>query len=136
VAAVGMETSAFATIAAPEGVRGTAGWITELEQKNVLGQRLSHPVPATYLAPVSAGLAVTGAVAVFDTIGSGFPPALRSVLDRFMHQVRQSAENIAMHESIKALAIRDGLTGLYNHRYFQDRIQEEFARAKRYHHPL
>jgi len=34
------------------------------------------------------------------------------------------------------MAIRDGLTGLYNHRHFYDRLEEEFSRAGRYAAPL
>lgn len=41
-------------------------------------------------------------------------------------------ENIRMHERIKEFAIADGLTGLYNHRYFQEQLEKEFSRAKRY----
>jgi len=33
-------------------------------------------------------------------------------------------------------AIRDGLTGLYNHKYFMLRLDEELQRAKRYSRPL
>jgi diguanylate cyclase (GGDEF)-like protein len=33
-------------------------------------------------------------------------------------------------------AITDGLTGLYNHRYFQDRLDEESERARRFKIPL
>ena len=32
----------------------------------------------------------------------------------------------------KTLAITDGMTGLYNHRYFLERINEEFERTRRY----
>ncbi|HBE72646.1 MAG TPA: GGDEF domain-containing protein [candidate division Zixibacteria bacterium] len=32
-------------------------------------------------------------------------------------------------------AITDGLTGLYNHRYFQDRLEEELERSQRYGQP-
>ncbi|MFH1539493.1 MAG: diguanylate cyclase [bacterium] len=41
-------------------------------------------------------------------------------------------ENIRMHERIKEFAIADGLTGLYNHRYFQEQLEKEFSRARRY----
>ncbi len=34
---------------------------------------------------------------------------------------------------LETLAITDGLTGAYNHRYFYTRLTEEFERAKRYH---
>ena len=40
------------------------------------------------------------------------------------------------NERLEVLAITDGLTGLYNHRYFRQRLEEEFERAKRYSLPL
>jgi diguanylate cyclase (GGDEF)-like protein/putative nucleotidyltransferase with HDIG domain len=33
-------------------------------------------------------------------------------------------------------SVRDELTGLYNHRFFHERMAEEFARSARYHYPL
>ena len=52
-------------------------------------------------------------------------------------------ENAILFESVQAaqeyfeeMAIRDGLTGLYNHRHFYDRLEEEFSRADRYAAPL
>ena len=39
-------------------------------------------------------------------------------------------------KKLSKMADRDGLTGLYNHRYYQDKLAEEFARAKRYKLPL
>lgn len=40
------------------------------------------------------------------------------------------------NRQLQELANRDGLTGLYNHRYFQEQISKEFSRAQRYEHPL
>lgn len=40
------------------------------------------------------------------------------------------------NERLEVLAITDGLTGLYNHRYFRQRLEEEFERARRYSLPL
>jgi diguanylate cyclase (GGDEF)-like protein len=37
---------------------------------------------------------------------------------------------------LEVLAFRDGLTGLYNHRSFHERLREETARARRYGKPL
>ncbi|MFK5926106.1 MAG: diguanylate cyclase [Desulfuromusa sp.] len=52
-------------------------------------------------------------------------------------------ENAILFESVQAaqeyfeeMAIRDGLTSLYNHRHFYDRLEEEFSRAGRYGTPL
>ncbi len=36
------------------------------------------------------------------------------------------------NERLERLAVTDGLTGLYNHRFFQERLAQEFARAQRY----
>jgi diguanylate cyclase (GGDEF)-like protein len=41
-----------------------------------------------------------------------------------------------IHEATKELARTDGLTGLFNHRYFHDRMSTEIARAHRYQRPL
>jgi two-component system cell cycle response regulator len=44
--------------------------------------------------------------------------------------------NARLYRKIEEQAITDGLTGLYNHRYFYDRLQQEMARAQRYHAPV
>ena len=41
-------------------------------------------------------------------------------------------ENARLYSRVEQLAITDGLTGLYNHRYFYERLAQEVARAKRY----
>jgi two-component system cell cycle response regulator len=41
-------------------------------------------------------------------------------------------DNIRMYEKIKRFAIADGLTGLYNHRYFQEQLEKEYSRARRF----
>jgi two-component system cell cycle response regulator len=37
------------------------------------------------------------------------------------------------NRQFKELANRDGLTGLYNHRYFHEQLSKDFLRARRYH---
>jgi len=37
---------------------------------------------------------------------------------------------------LQEMANRDGLTGLYNHRYFHEQLSQDFLRAKRYHETL
>jgi len=55
-----------------------------------------------------------------------------------MKEAKEKAERLA-HElqdansRLKELVYRDGLTGLYNHRYFQESLANELARAIRYH---
>jgi diguanylate cyclase (GGDEF)-like protein len=53
-------------------------------------------------------------------------------------QARKKAEELAAelllaNAKLRDLAFRDGLTGLYNYRYFQELMDRELDRAKRYH---
>jgi len=43
---------------------------------------------------------------------------------------------IRQREELQRLAIQDPLTGLFNRCHFEDRLEEEFARAKRYKRPF
>ena len=45
-------------------------------------------------------------------------------------------QNARLYGDVEHLALTDGLTGLYNHRYFYDRLAQDVARAKRYGLPL
>ena len=44
--------------------------------------------------------------------------------------------NATLHNRTKIMAITDALTGLHNHRYFQEIMELELNRAKRYGKPL
>jgi two-component system cell cycle response regulator len=45
---------------------------------------------------------------------------------------RQNQELDGLNKEFRELAIRDGLTGLFNHRHAHQRLQEEFDRAERF----
>jgi diguanylate cyclase (GGDEF)-like protein len=45
---------------------------------------------------------------------------------------QQNDELEEANTSLKELAVRDGLTGLYNHRYFQESLALELLRSRRY----
>ena len=49
---------------------------------------------------------------------------------------RANAELEEANRRLEALAVTDGLTGLKNHRAFQERLVEECRRSARYHQPL
>ncbi|MFH2123069.1 MAG: GGDEF domain-containing protein [Pseudomonadota bacterium] len=56
-------------------------------------------------------------------------------------QARKKAEELAAelleaNTKLRVLAFRDGLTDLYNYRYFQELMERETIRAIRYHSPL
>ena len=50
--------------------------------------------------------------------------------------VRDITQRRKAEEELRQLAIRDGLTGLYNHRFFMTQLMEEIYRSQRYGRPL
>jgi len=61
-----------------------------------------------------------------------FPIDDQDILLTIASQVAMSSDNARLHE----LAITDGLTQLFIHRYFQIKLDDEIKRAKRYDEPL
>ena len=63
-----------------------------------------------------------------------------AILDFFtnMHQKIDNPKIIELdlYEQTLLSSVTDGLTGLYNHRFFHDRLEEETERARRYKTPL
>ncbi len=49
---------------------------------------------------------------------------------------RQNAELDSLNKEFREMAIRDGLTGLFNHRYAKERLDDEFERAMRFRRDL
>ena len=58
-----------------------------------------------------------------------------------LKQAKETAEKLAAelqeaNEKLSEMAFRDGLTGLYNHRFFQEQMDKEVSRAIRYQRAL
>ena len=58
------------------------------------------------------------------------------ILKQYLNQLEISYDKSLLHKKVKDLAIKDGLTGLYNHRYLKERLELEMQTAKRIQHPL
>lgn len=65
-------------------------------------------------------------------------PALlqQEILIIFSRQAALTIENAKLFAKVEEMALRDTLTGLYNRRYFNQILDYELNRAKRYHQPL
>jgi len=67
----------------------------------------------------------------------GFRPLQRSILTLgFVIILLISLSGLALSERLITMAIRDGLTSLYNQTYIKARLQEEIYRSERYKYPL
>ncbi len=61
---------------------------------------------------------------------------VKEPVEIFSKQVSSIFESAVLHQRIALASITDSLTGLYNKRFFQQRIREEFSEAKRNHFPV
>ena len=57
--------------------------------------------------------------------------AAGGTIAQFVAAVSTALGNALLYRAVAEATLRDGLTGLYNHRYFQERLVAEIARAER-----
>ena len=89
--------------------------------------------------PASLLLAIRGAVERYAVdeqnrrLMTKLEEERRALADQVAEQTQALRE---ANERLRTLAISDGLTGIYNHRYFQERFKHEVGVASRYGRPL
>lgn len=72
-----------------------------------------------------------------DNLAYRFTLDKEDEIGRLAREFNSMAERLAEHRSkLEELSVRDGLTGLYNRREFDKRLQEEIQRSRRYNHPF
>ncbi len=65
-----------------------------------------------------------------------FDPEEAELFRIFLLQGEAALKNLLLFEEVKSLAIRDGLTGLYNYRYFWEMLNQQVGQSRRYGWPL
>ncbi len=68
--------------------------------------------------------------------GAPFQAQEEATFSKFCSHISVTLEKIRLFQEIKTLSIHDGLTGIYNHTYIINKLNEEIERAKRYHSDL
>jgi diguanylate cyclase (GGDEF)-like protein len=88
---------------------------------------------AALAAPLGAveGDRVIGVVSVARE-GPSFSAGERELFAYLTNQAAVSVENVDLHETVQRQAMTDELTGLFNHRRFQEVMTSEVERARRY----
>ena len=137
---------------------GESGLIIPIEDTNVLGwvvlnQRhhlrrslaeaypfdsvqVTRPAPSHIIAPLLGREDVLGVLTIGSYSEHAFDEGSAEVFCRYAHLIAVAIENLRRYEHHKELSIKDGLTGAYNHRHFQEVLGEELERARRYHTSL
>ncbi len=88
---------------------------------------------AALCAPLRSRGRVTGGLVITGRSASrGFSGSSRRLLSTFANHSTVAIENIILYQKSRRLSVTDGLTGLYNHRYFQEHLETELSRAQRY----
>jgi diguanylate cyclase (GGDEF)-like protein len=81
--------------------------------------------------PLVRGEQVLGTVTLVSSRQKAYPAAAREMLRVISHQIGVSLQNARMYQSMEERATTDGLTGLTNHRAFQERLEQLHALAER-----
>jgi diguanylate cyclase (GGDEF)-like protein len=97
-----------------------------------------EPEASTVLAvPLKSSTTVIGVLTLYDREdGEVFDEADLATLRTFTSQATVAVDNVVLHEEARRLSITDGLTGLWNYRYFTMTIGKEIERAARFGRPL
>ena len=91
---------------------------------------------ARLVAPLTAGADIEGCVEVGVAGRTAFGDEDLEMVQILAGQAAAALVNARLYRTVQEQAITDGLTGLYNHRYFYERLDQEFARAQRHGLPL
>jgi diguanylate cyclase (GGDEF)-like protein len=87
---------------------------------------LARPLRAT-----ERGSRVLGVISVARD-GRAFSPGEKDLFNYLANQAAVSIENVDLHETVQRQAVTDELTGLFNHRRFQEVMSVEVERARRF----
>ena len=93
-------------------------------------------LPGGVAVPIRVGRELWGSLLVVARTEEWIPPDLEERLSTFAELVGLAITNTDTSARLLSQATSDPLTGLLNHRAFQERVESEVGRAQRYERPL
>jgi len=111
--------------------------LNDYEQENVAfrfqpGDLNILPFRSCLGIPLEAGRKRLGGVLMESYQTRNYIPEESDTLALFGKNLSEIINRMNIYRSMKDLALIDGLTGIYNHRAFKERLQVEIERARRY----
>ena len=91
---------------------------------------------SAFMLPLSYERELLGILALYSPKKNALSSYQVELLELLGNQASSSLANAKFHAEIERMAITDGLTGLFNHRNFQERLTNEFNRMQRIPDPL
>ncbi|MFH2055897.1 MAG: sensor domain-containing diguanylate cyclase [bacterium] len=134
----------FADLPEPEPPRGLIAEVVESGESRLVPdlQEQTRYTPITrgtrsvLIVPmISQGKAI-GVLAAEALRPGQFAEIDQKVFSILAAEAAMAYENARLHEELEKLAVTDDLTETFNFRYFEDRLEEEKRRARRYSQPL
>jgi diguanylate cyclase (GGDEF)-like protein len=97
-----------------------------------------EPVAGSMIAvPLKSSGTVIGVLDLFDRIDAEeFDDRDLATIRTFASQATVAIDNVLLHDEAQRLSITDGLTGLWNYRYFTMTVGKEIERSARFGRPL
>ena len=95
-----------------------------------------HDEGSLFMMPLSYEKELLGILVFLSPVPNAIRPYQIELLKVLGNQAASSLANAKFHAEIERMAITDGLTGLFNHRNFQEKLTAEFRRLERFSAPL
>lgn len=140
----GRSTTSSARIRVGDGVTGMVAATGEPVMGRVgTGTKALHLSPdepraeSLIAVPLKSSGQVIGVLDLYDRVdGADFDDGDLATIRTFAAQATVAIDNVLLHQEAQRLSITDGLTGLWNFRYFQMQFGKEIERATRFGRPL
>jgi len=94
------------------------------------------PFSKQIIMPLSLAGSTLGMLAILPKNNEKLSDGKMELLTTISNILAMSLKNAQEYQRLKEMTVKDGLTGILNRKGFQNFIQKEFHRAKRYHRPL
>ena len=88
------------------------------------------------IMPLSLAGSTLGMLAILPKNNEKLNGGKMELLTTISNILAMSLKNAQEYQKLKEMAVKDALTGILNRKGFQNFIQKEFHRSKRYHRPL
>ncbi len=124
---------------------GVIGWAAQHDVVRLIPDVTASPaclessflmMGAMLVIPLSAEGKVVAVLVVENEIPEAFTIEDIHLVEVIRPYIASVIEVALLHERAKVAATHDSLTGVYNHRYFYERLRQELSRSRRHGHPL
>ncbi len=122
-----------------EGLAGRSYLLrkTLVEPDNTIENQSSREViNSSYLPLIGSPVGTSGVFTGFGNTSDRIEDEQANLLELLLGHASEAVNRIRLHHELRAQAIHDPLTGVHNRHYFDEAIEREVDRARRYNHSI